>query len=273
MLGKLLKHEWKSVWKIPTILLCVLMGLAVLAGLGFASPIWDSGLEGLGVLAVLSWMVFYFAIMGVSMGIMLYLAVRFYRSMFTDEGYLTHTLPVTTRQLLFSKVLIMAAWIFLSMVGIFISIMIAGGIAVLFLMCQEFSWREMRELLYMLQQMVSSQIGNRFASFFAGILFMIPAMIVYGTMMIVGSISIGQMVSKHKVLGSIGAYFALSTVVQIISMVIVMPMLFYHIVNGTENVFDILTPTYWIMGLLECVLAVGLYFLSEYLIRRRLNLD
>ena len=97
MLGKLLKHEWKSVWKIPTILLCVLMGLAVLAGLGFASPIWDSGLEGLGVLAVLSWMVFYFAIMGVSMGIMLYLAVRFYRSMFTDEGYLTHTLPVTTR--------------------------------------------------------------------------------------------------------------------------------------------------------------------------------
>ena len=60
MLGKLLKHEWKSVWKIPTILLCVLMGLAVLAGLGFASPIWDSGLEGLGVLAVLSWMVFYF---------------------------------------------------------------------------------------------------------------------------------------------------------------------------------------------------------------------
>ena len=125
MLGKLLKHEWKSIWKIPTILLGALMGLAVLAGFGFASPVWDSSLDGLGVLAVLTWMLFYLAVLGVSLGIMLYLAVRFYRSMFTDEGYLTHTLPATSRQLLLSKVLIMAAWIFLSMVGVFASILIS----------------------------------------------------------------------------------------------------------------------------------------------------
>lgn len=273
MLGKLLKHEWKSVWKIPAILLGALMGLAVLAGLGFASPIWDSGLEGLGVLAVLSWMVFYFAIMGVSMGIMLYLAVRFYRSMFTDEGYLTHTLPVTTRQLLLSKVLIIAAWIFLSIVGIFVSILIVGGMALPFLVGQELRWSQVRELMSYGWQLINSSIGIRFASFMAGVFFMFLAMIMYGTMMIVGAISIGQMVSKHKVLGSIGAYFAINTVVQIISMVIVMPMMFYSIYNGTGNVFAILTPAYWIMGILECVLAVGLYFLSEYLVSKRLNLD
>ncbi|MCI9662514.1 MAG: hypothetical protein HFI46_01360 [Lachnospiraceae bacterium] len=273
MLGKLLKHEWKSIWKIPTILLGALMGLAVLAGFGFASPVWDSSLDGLGVLAVLTWMLFYLAVLGVSLGIMLYLAVRFYRSMFTDEGYLTHTLPATSRQLLLSKVLIMAAWIFLSMVGVFASILIVGGMAFFFLLRQELSWNEFGELLSYVWQMIHSNVGIQFTSFLAGIFFMLAAGIVYGTMIIAGSISIGQMVHKHKVLGSIGAYFAINTVVQIVSMVIVMPMMFYNMYNGTENVFAILAPTYWIMGALECALAVGLYFLSEYLIRKQLNLD
>lgn len=273
MLGKLLKHEWKAIWKIPTILICALLVLAVLAGLGFSSPIWFSDLEGLDILIVMTWMVFYMAIIGVSIGVILYLAVRFYKSMFTDEGYLTHTLPVTTRQLLISKVLPIAAWIFLSMVGILVSIMIVAGMAVVFLLQGDIGWNGVAEGILYLWREINSSIGIGFTSFLAGILFMILAGILYGTMMIVGSISIGQMVHKHKILGSIGAYFAMNTVVQILSMVVVMPMMFHSIYNGSNNVFAILAPVYWIMGAVECAIAVGLYFLSEYLIGKQLNMD
>ena len=273
MLGKLLKHEWKSIWKIPTILLGALMGLAVLAGFGFASPVWDSSLDGLGVLAVLTWMLFYLAVLGVSLGIHAVSGGPLLPGACLRMRVSDPSLPATSRQLLLSKVLIMAAWIFLSMVGVFASILIVGGMAFFFLLRQELSWNEFGELLSYVWQMIHSNVGIQFTSFLAGIFFMLAAGIVYGTMIIAGSISIGQMVHKHKVLGSIGAYFAINTVVQIVSMVIVMPMMFYNMYNGTENVFAILAPTYWIMGALECALAVGLYFLSEYLIRKQLNLD
>ena len=95
-----------------------------------------------------------------------------------------------------------------------------------------------------------------------------------GAMMIVGSISIGQMVGKHKVLGSIGAYFAISTVIQMLSCVVFVPMVIFKVSNDTpESVFDILTPSYFGMSVIVLLVSVGLYFLSEYLIRRKLNLD
>lgn len=274
MLGKLLKHEWKAVWKIPTILIGALLVLAFLAGLEFASPVWESGLEGLDVLIVMTWLVFYFAVIGVNIGIILYLAVRFYKSMFTDEGYLTHTLPVTARQLLISKILPIAAWIFLSMAGTLVSILIVAGMAMLFFSRENYiGWSDLAEAFVRLWQEINGSIGIGFHAFMAGILFMLLSGIVYGTMMIIGSVSIGQMVNKHKVLGSIGAYFAMNTAVQVVSMVIVMPVMFRSMYSGNTNVFAILAPTYWIMGGLECVIAVGLYFLSEYLIGKRLNMD
>ena len=99
-----------------------------------------------------------------------------------------------------------------------------------------------------------------------------------GAMMIVGSISIGQMVGKHGsvllIANSIGAYFAISTVIQMLSCVVFVPMVIFKVSNDTpESVFDILTPSYFGMSVIVLLVSVGLYFLSEYLIRRKLNLD
>ena len=66
MLGKLLKHEWREIWKIPAILLGILLVVSVFAGSAFFAPVWDSELSGLGILAMLVWMLYYFAIIGVS---------------------------------------------------------------------------------------------------------------------------------------------------------------------------------------------------------------
>ncbi len=110
MLGKLLKHEWRAVWKVPTLLIGVLMLIAVVAGGTFALPIWDSEWIGLPLSGVMMIMMFYFAMIATGVGIMIYFAVRYYKNMYTDEGYLTHTLPVTARLLLLNKVITMTAW-------------------------------------------------------------------------------------------------------------------------------------------------------------------
>lgn len=271
MLGKLLKHEWKAVWKIPTILIGILLILAVLSGLPFIFPLWHSDIEGLDILVMVMWMVFYFALLSVGLGITVYLAIHFYKSMFTDEGYLTHTLPVTTHQLLISKILPMIAWSFLCIVGILASIMIFAGMAVVFLKPDNISFREVIiRVIEVLEDEKILQTG--YVELMLSVVFLSIMGIINGVMTVVGSVSIGQLVNKHKVLGSIGAYFAINTVMQMCTGMVVLPVMFENF-NRTFNIFRFLSNSYWIMGIIALFTSVGLYFLSVWLIRDKLNLD
>jgi len=113
MLGKLLKHEWKGIYKVGCLFLVALLGVSFLGWLAFQSPMWRSLAEDTvyqsGVLSLLDvasvFTLFLYALMLVaaSVGIMVYLAIHFYKTMYTDEGYLTHTLPVTKNKLLFQN--------------------------------------------------------------------------------------------------------------------------------------------------------------------------
>ena len=131
MLGKLLKHEWKSIWKIPVLLIGILMITAVIAGLTFALPIWESDWIGLPLSGIMLLLLFYFAMIAASVGITVYMAVRCYKSMFTDEGYLTHTLPVSSRQILNCKVITMSVWTLITGIAIIISLVVFGGVTFL----------------------------------------------------------------------------------------------------------------------------------------------
>lgn len=270
MLAKLLKHEWKASWRVPAVLIGILWVTAALAGLTFLSPMWTSELKGLDILLVFVILAFYFMIIAVSVGVTLYMAVRFYKSMFTDEGYLTHTLPVTSHQLLLSKILPMAAWSFLSMAGIVISLLIFGGMAFLFLVEDVHA---MADSVALVVTQMKEMLGSSLPGFVASVAAMMLVGIFSGPMMIVGSVSLGQMVGKHKVLGSIGAYFGLTTVIQIVMTVIMLPFMLKMAYVADENVFKVLIPVYWFAAGFSVVYMTGLYFLSEYLIRRKLNLD
>ncbi len=273
MLKKLLKHEWMETWKVPTFMLVALLVITVLAGFSFATPIWESELSGLTILMILLWLIYYFALIAVSLGIMIYLAFRFYKSMFTDEGYLTHTLPVTARQLLISKILPMCAWSALASIAIIVSVFIFGGMAFLFL--EPNANVTLGEFL--------SELGRAMEELFAienGVNFLVSMVVMMvvgtfsGTLMIVGSITIGQLVGKHKILGSVGAYFAIMTVMQTLSMVVMFPMMFQQMAYTSEdNVFAIMAPMYYGVSVIALVMTIVLYIVSEFIVKRKLNLD
>ena len=273
MLKKLMKHEWKNSWKIPTFLIGALLVISVFSGLTFAAPIWEEELTGMEILTILVWLLYYFALIAMSLGVTLYLAVRFYKTMFTDEGYLTHTLPVTARQLLISKMLPMAGWMALSTVAIFASLGIFGSMAAVFLKPEGVGFWEyvmeglsMTELVELVQE---SGMGKMMLS----VLCMMLVGVFSGPMMIISSVSLGQLISKHRILGSIGAYFVINTAVQTISSVAMVPMMFRMASTEAENVLDVMTPMYFIMSLIMAAVTVGLYFISEYMVRKKLNLD
>ena len=68
--------------------------------------------------------VYVFGIMAVLLMTMLYLAIHIQKSFFSDEGYLTHTLPVSPTQLLLSKIFIYWVWTILDLIFVAASIAI-----------------------------------------------------------------------------------------------------------------------------------------------------
>lgn len=277
MLGKLLKHEWKAVWKVPTLLIGILMLTGLIAGLTFSMPIWDSDWVGLPMSGVMLILMFFFALSGVSIGITIYFGVRYYKNMFTDEGYLTHTLPVSARSLLLTKVVTMSAWNLIAMAGVMVSLMIFGGMAVLSLSPLDSAFaRDVTRALAELPGIFADPEFAGFQTFCASLILMMFTSAFSGTMMLVGAITLGQMVRKHRILGAIGAYFAINAVVQMVNTLVMMPMMFSSMNNiwwEMDSPFPIFTGFYTLMSLVFVAVSVGLYFLCEYLIKRQLELE
>lgn len=271
MLTKLIKYEWKSNWKIPAILNGIMLVLAVLIGLTFAFPVWENDNVALNMLVVSSWVMYYVAIVGITLGVTLYLAVRFYKSMYTDEGYLTHTLPVTAHQLLLAKGIHIAVWTALTSLAVVASWIITGGMVLMF---HGSLLAEFRELWVALWKEIRQDFGFPTVNFCCSVLFMLVASVLYNVTMIMGSVSIGQNLTGHKVLGSIGAYFGLNTVVSTASTVIsALAMLYQEVWSAADTLFSGISIMYWVVGVIFAGISVGLYFLSEYMTRKSLNLD
>lgn len=275
MLGKLLKHEWKAVWKIPVLLVGILMVTAMMAGMTFHLPIWNSDWVGLPLSGVMLIVTFYVAMIAVSLGITIYFAVRYYKNMFTDEGYLTNTLPVSAHQLLLSKVITMTAWNLISTIAIGVSLAVFGGIVMLAFMEPGFG-RDFGDAVRELMEtdIWDSPYMQEFNGFCASLIALFFTSAFSGTMVMIGSITLGQMLRKHRILGAVGAYFAIQAIMQVISTVILFPYMLSTFDNAqAETPFPLLTTMYLIISIISVLIGVGLYFLSEYLIRKQLELE
>ena len=130
MLRKLIKYEWKGVYKMGLILLGVVAFATLLGFLASRSPLWSDAraydtvvVNGLAsIMSFFAIMLYIILLMGTIYAILIYVAVRFYRTMYTDEGYLLHTLPVTKHQILISKLLVSSLWVFFTYMAMFASV-------------------------------------------------------------------------------------------------------------------------------------------------------
>ena len=103
MLGKLIKHEFKSSCRIIPIFYLIIIGLMILGTVCRLFKIYP-------IAAVIAFLL----VMGcaaVIIGTLAISAVRFYRSLFGQEGYLIQTLPVSKGSLVLSRLLLALFWL------------------------------------------------------------------------------------------------------------------------------------------------------------------
>jgi len=231
MLGKLIKYEWKGFRFPMLIMLIVLAGTTVLtcSVILTINPKYDETFTWYSMMALmLSVFLYYFGIIGCSVGTMLIIAIRFYKTTYTDQGYLTHTLPVETKTLLAAKTITSVLCYLLMLLGIAATLLIIIG-AIYTHICNLSAYegvyldQHIGELFAELSDGFREEYGISFGAFVTFYtVFMIVACI-SAIMTVLGCVSLGQLYTKHRIIGAIIAYFAVISVQQFISYLAMLP--------------------------------------------------
>ena len=110
MLGKLIKYDLKALNRFLILIHAFLLAASAACRLFITGRINADANELNQILLALSIIFYFILFIGVSWGTQIIIAVRFYKNIFSDEGYLTNTLPVTRGQLLLSKTIAGSIW-------------------------------------------------------------------------------------------------------------------------------------------------------------------
>lgn len=227
MLKKLLKYDLNAVWKLWAALSAALIGMAVILAVIIRLTIASSLMDDFSLLSIFLVMGSILTGFGVVMtwsGILIVTPImcyiRYFKNFFSDEGYLTFTLPVKRRDLYLSKVVN----VFLFNVG---NVLVTIVAVLLVLMIIPTTGQNGAIINFEIIKDVWALIGTiwefigpwMLVYLLAGIL-LLAVLSLYEIGMIHLCITVGATVAKkHKVLAALGIYFGsnfiLSTVYQI----------------------------------------------------------
>lgn len=198
--------------------------------------------------------------------------LRFYRSMFGGEGYLTHTLPVSVDALLWSKGL--SAMVMLLIMEVFALLMVA----VMMLMAHHTLGDEMSEVFEVIEMLGIT--GADMVKY--GLLALVYGLIssMASIFMVYASIAVGHLWREHPVGGGILAYIALSAIMSALSSLInriAMLLPFYSEAMDAIYTVEDMTVTFSAISAVTAasvvLMGVACYFLTRYLVKNKLNLQ
>ena len=260
MLAKLMKYEWKATWKllVPINLLIVVM--TFFACITVRIDFFNTDNDGIifsAVMIILTYVASMFVAMIVTA---VFLVYRFYTSVYGDQGYLLHTLPVDKHYIIFAKVLVSGAWVLIS------SILMNTSILFLFNEEEDIFSRFMDNMNVMVEWAGSKEVTG-FAVVMTLIAFLVE--ILARVLKITACISLGQLSSNHKLLMAFAFYFAIYIVQQIVNG-------FYYALLGYIN--EMTGEWYygksWEYSLISgLIYVVVFYVVTWYVMERKLNLD
>ncbi len=295
MLGKLMKYEWKNTWKAGTLMLLgmfivTVIGCIVLQMPGVAEFLDSNDINGAQAWLMISSFVaililYVIMLLASTWGMLIFLGIRFYRSMYTDEGYLSHTLPVTANQLFLSKVLVSGIWYLFISIGIAISVlalifsMMTGlfNIGELSGALTQYNgniWEFLSEAFYELGRVYEEQMGINLLHYGITLLLTYVASPFITMVTLFGALTIGQLSSKHKGLMGILAYAGVTILSSIIGSTVQSMFMFgTNILSSSNGISVSANSAYDINVITSLLIAAIMYGVSYYIMNRKLNLD
>ena len=297
MLGKLMKYEWKNIWKAGTLMLLGMLVVTVIGCVVLRMPggVVTGLLDNNDINATQSWFVlssfvatlilYVIMLLASTWGMLIFLGILFYRSMYTDEGYLSHTLPVTANQLFLSKVLVSGVWylfitigIGISVVALIVSLMTGllniGELSSVLTQYNGNIWEFMADAFYELGRTYEEEMGINLSHYVITLLLTYVAGPFITMVTLFGALTIGQLSSKHKGFMGILAYAGLTILSSIIGSTVQSAFMFGTNVMSSSGGFSLTTNmAYDINVITSLLIAAIMYGVSYYIMNRKLNLD
>ena len=261
MLGKLLKHELNATSRL---LIPLYLALAVLTLVNHFA-LYIKAFNGiLGAVKGFLTFAYVVALIGIVIVTFILIIQRFYKNLVTDEGYLMFTLPVKSHELINSKLIVALLWIIASFAAVILSLLIV------FYRADWFSG------LPTFWELVKAEFQHEFGS--TSLLLIIEFIIILITgfinavLTVYVSIAIGQLINGHKLLGAFGAYIGITTGLQILVSICmgILSLIFKQTINDITIIPEVVLP---LMILYTLVLNVIFFFVTNFIFKRKLNLD
>lgn len=267
MFAKLLKYEWRATSKTLGILSLAAVGAAIL-GTGMLRLLTGGGEPNpvLLVLAVVMLFSVFIGLFGYVIAAEFLLLARFYRNKFTDEGYLTFTLPVSSHSLVLSTLVNMVVW------GLISTLVLLGSFAMIIFVGTASTGFVNRDILNGMQE-VFRQVSLGYATLGIGrgyeVLTGVNMVLTMLTSNVttIAAITIGaSLAKKHKILAAFGIYYGIQMVVSALTSTANAAATVMS--NGAQNL--LFSSVFQL--LLTLILLIGGYLLTNYFMRKKLNL-
>ena len=270
MVGKLIKHEIKSYLRTLLPVQAVLLGMGILTRF---VQFFESDSTAYGISFWSSLILFIISIVASLLLTFIIGIVRFYKNLFTGEGYLSFTLPVTPGQQLFTKALVSFLFSVITIIVILISSIIAMGTDV--------SIEVLKAVGYLLGKLFEETGVANGLFYIIEVLLLILVAIICGYLLIYACISIGQLARKNKILAAVGVYFGYSVVLQIIGTLFV-ALIATGVFAPIFRIISDFIETYPLgsihIGLILSILFIAVisfvyYLITYFIIKKHLNLE
>lgn len=255
MLIQLIKHEFKTTFKFPLLLNLFVLIASVIGGYLITLQMYNMYFPIIlyWVFTLLCMIIIWSAVIGTQV----HLALHFYRSCFSNEGYLTFTLPTTPAKIFTSKLIIAILWtIFNTLITL-----VCLTLTLFIPMFQGVTWSEIPVALTYLGFSPSVGIALIFA-YLVGI--------ISNLLLIYFSLCMGQTARKHRILTSVLCYGLTFIFIQIIQSVCTYTNSTYFTMNNSS--MAVMSNLFSSSTIISTATALVLYILSISILNKKLNL-
>lgn len=266
MLGKYIKHEFKETGKLMIPLNLVIIVFTLFGVLFLGSRLFES--PAMALMAVACLILYIFSLIAIFIVAYVYFTVRFYKSMYASQGYLTHTLPLSTGSILNTKILISLFWILVTVLFTFLSV------AALIFTAFRQEWGKM------FIDIDASLVQDSLIGFLIPYFFLLLVGCLEQILMIYASLSIGQLFRQYRILASIGIFFAFYAAIQILGTATMFitkffsaDTLFLMPQSGENAFFSFYRQIFSISSIEAIFLCVIFYTVCYWLTSKKLNLE
>lgn len=210
MLRKLLKHELKDTAKLLIPLNLTLIVITIIGSFILQKDFLQN--DSFELLTVAYMILYILSIVAVFITTVIYLIQHYYKTMYSDQGYLTHTLPVSSASIINTKLLVTCCWLVLMGIVALISMVILVGSAI------GMDWSTIP--LDLLWEELYLTFGMNI-----GLLMLVLAIdtilsTILSILTIFSSLAIGQLFNTRRILGAVAAFIGFSVITNGITMVL-----------------------------------------------------